>query len=86
MADYSLYGRIGNLERWARTTPEQRRTATEPAREAWARRFERQADPDGVMSEKDRAEAGERLMRAYMLRMSKAAAEARARKSKGTAA
>lgn len=76
-AQHSINGRIGAAERWGRTTAEQRERATRAAREALAERFERLADPDGVMNPADRARAAEHLKRAHMLRMSKAAADAR---------
>ena len=71
--DRSLNGRIGNAIRWSRTTSEDRRKATEPARQAWAKRWEREADPEGVMSEADRITAADHLKQVHMLRMSLAA-------------
>lgn len=80
-ADHALNGRIGALRRWAKTTSAERTAQTEAARAGLAARFEREADPDGRMSEADRAAAGERLRRAHLLRAAQASAAARRKKS-----
>lgn len=80
-AAHRINGQIGALERWGRTTAAQRQAATRAARKGMWARFERLADPDGVMSAADRIEAAERLQRAHMLRMAQAAAKSRASKA-----
>lgn len=42
-------------------------------------RFEQQADPDGVLSDEERARRADLLMRAHMLRLAAASAKARRR-------
>lgn len=75
--DRVLIARIAAAERWGRTAD--RAAATEPARQGLRARFERDADPCGLLSPQERARGAELLMRAHMLRMSRAAAEARHR-------
>ncbi len=64
LPDTALRGRVGAYTRWART--EDRVAATEPARSAFMRRFERQVDPDGVLSEEERVSRAHFAMRAHM--------------------
>ena len=45
--DRALIARIAAAERWARTPD--RSAATEPARRGLRAKFEREADPDGVL-------------------------------------
>lgn len=78
---HSINGRIGAAERWGRATSDQRERSTRAARRAFDERFERLADPDGVMSEADRIAAAAHLKQAHMLRMSRAAAAARRRRT-----
>jgi hypothetical protein len=66
---HAINGRIGALESWARMPPAQRRRRTEAGRNGLLAKFEREADPDGVMDEADRLRAAESLLRAHMLRM-----------------
>lgn len=61
----SQTGRAAALRRWA-MEPDPA-AATEKARGAFMRRFERQADPDGVMPPAERARRAEMLMRAHMI-------------------
>lgn len=51
--------------RWAELTPAQRRARTAAARYASDLKWERQADPDGVMTPDERAVAGARLRDAH---------------------
>lgn len=51
-ADRSLIARLAAHESWARTADPTARTA--PARRALLDRFEREVDPDGVLSPTDR--------------------------------
>lgn len=83
--EHRINGEIGALERWGKTTAAEREVATRAARKGQWKRFERLADPEGVMSEADRIEAAGRLQRAHMLRMSRAAAKARSRKARKAA-
>ena len=73
--DRSVIARIAAAERWARTSD--RAAATEPARRGLRARFEREADPDGVLDASERARRGHALMTAHMLRMARASAQAR---------
>ena len=52
-ADRSLIARLAAHESWARTTDPSART--EPARRALLARFEREVDPDGLLSAEERA-------------------------------
>lgn len=75
--DRALVARIAAAERWARTAD--RAAATAPARRGLAARFEREADPDGVLGPEERARRADLLMRAHMLRMARRSARARRR-------
>jgi hypothetical protein len=63
---------------WAQTPDRSARTAA--ARQAFEDRWEKIVDPDGVMSERDRAMAAEAERRAHFLRLAHKSAEARRRK------
>ena len=56
---------IAALRRWGREP--NAREATRPAREAFLRRFEREADPDGVLTIEERRVKTEKLRRAYFI-------------------
>jgi hypothetical protein len=71
----ALIARIAAAERWARTGD--RKAATANARAALRARFERQADPDGVLPPDERGRRADALQQAHMLRMSLAARKAR---------
>jgi hypothetical protein len=71
----SLVARIAAAERWGRTAD--RREATAPARSGLRAKFERDADPDNLLSPIERARRADSLMRAHMLRMSLKAKTAR---------
>lgn len=75
--DRVLVARIAAAERWARTTD--RAAATAPARRGLAAKFEREADPDGLLAPDERARCADLLMRAHMLRMARRSAQARRR-------
>jgi hypothetical protein len=66
---------MGAHRSWARTADRTARTA--PARLAAYARFERQADPDGVLTPEDRARRAEHLRQAAMAELSLRAAQAR---------
>lgn len=76
-SDRVLIARIAAAERWGRTAD--RAAATEPARRGLQAKFEREADPHGALSPQERARRADQLMRSHMLRMSRAAAQARRR-------
>lgn len=57
------------------------RETTRAAREAFARRFEREVDPDGVLSVPERARRAEAAKRAYFQRMALRSAKARRKKA-----
>ena len=83
----SLIARIAVHESWARTTDRSARTAA--ARAAFADRFEKQVDPDGVLTPDERARRAEHARQAHMTRLAlKSAQSRRARASarKGGAA
>jgi hypothetical protein len=50
---------------------------TAPARKAFLDRFEREVDPDGVLSPPDRARRAEHARKAYFTRLALASAKAR---------
>jgi hypothetical protein len=60
---------------WSRTTD--RNARTRPAREAFLRRFEREVDPDGVLSPAERGRRAQHALRAHMLRLAKQSVAAR---------
>lgn len=69
-----LYGRMGALSVHARG-----KTNTAPARAAFDARFEREVDPDGVLTPVERAKRANHARRLHFTRL--AAASAKARKS-----
>src|SRR3954454_13074957 len=73
--DRTLIARIAAAERWARTPD--RVAATEPARRGLRARFEREADPAGVLDVAERARRADALFGAHMLRLARASAKAR---------
>lgn len=73
--DRAVIARIAAAERWARTPD--RVAATEPARRGLRARFEREADPDGILGAAERARRADALMTAHMLRLARASAHAR---------
>jgi hypothetical protein len=80
-AKRALAGKIGAHESWARTTDRPGRTAA--ARRAALARFEHEADPDGVLSEEERARRARHLQQAHMARLTLASIRARRRKAAG---
>lgn len=57
------------------------RETTRAAREAFARRFEREVDPDGVLPAPEQARRAEAAKRAYFQRMALRSAKARRKKA-----
>jgi hypothetical protein len=73
--DRAVIARIAAAERWGRTSD--RAAATEPARRGLRARFEREADPDGVLDAAERARRADARMTAHMLRLARASARVR---------
>ena len=71
----SLIARIAAAERWGRTPD--RTAATAPARSGLRAKFAREIDPDGRLDAVERERRVDLLVRAHMLRMSRAAQQAR---------
>lgn len=72
--------RIAANTRWGKTAD--RTAATEKARRGLRAKFEREADPDGVMTPAAREAAADNLQRAHYLRMAaKRAANAKKRRN-----
>ncbi|MFI5729159.1 hypothetical protein ACIA49_03495 [Kribbella sp. NPDC051587] len=71
----SIHHQIAAHESWAKTTD--RAARTRAARQGLEAKFEREADPDGVMSPADRAKAVANARSAYYLRLARSSAEAR---------
>jgi hypothetical protein len=82
--DRALVARIAAAERWGRTTD--RTAATAPARAGLRAKFAREVDPDNQLDDADRERRIDSLVRAHMLRMSRAAKAARDAQSGGDAA
>ncbi len=59
------------------------RETTRAAREAFSRRFEREVDPEGVLSPAERARRAEAAKRAYFQRLALRSAQARRKKTRG---
>jgi hypothetical protein len=73
--DRAVIARIAAAERWARS--HDRTAATEPARRGLRAKFEREADPDGLLAPAEHTRRADALMTAHMLRLARASAEAR---------
>lgn len=76
--DRKVIAQIAAAERWGRTTD--RTAATAAARAGLRAKFASEVDPEGNLARVDPAELERRvdsLMKAHMLRMSRAAAKAR---------
>jgi hypothetical protein len=78
-----LAAQAAALTRWGKLgSAEDRREATQPARDKFRIRFEHEADPEGKLTPAERARAADQLQRAHMIRMSLKAKAARARAKK----
>lgn len=75
--DRAAWGRIGGLTANARHGGD---AMTAGARRGFVERFEREVDPEGRLDSAERSKRAERAMRAYMLRLAMASAQARAAK------
>lgn len=79
-AQRELAASIGSLTRWSRVHgAEARREATAPARAARQKKWELEADPEGVLSPEDLEAAVGRLKKAHYRRMALASAKTRGR-------
>lgn len=80
--DRVLIAKLAAHERWSRCTDPA--AATAAARRAFADRFERQVDPDGVLEPGKRARRAESARRAFFMRLALKSAQARrSRRSSG---
>ena len=79
----SLRARVAAHESWARTSDPSARTA--PARAAFKSRFEREVDPDGVLSEAERQRRAEHARTAYFTRLALRSSKARRKRATGKA-
>lgn len=82
-AERALVARIAASERWARV--EDRTAATAAMRKALTDKFEREADPDGVLSPDERARRAANLRTAFYARLSLKSAQARRARSRAAA-
>jgi hypothetical protein len=73
-----LIGAIGAHESWSRTEDRTARTAN--GRRAFLDRFEREVDPDGILSPEERARRAEHARKAYFQRLALKSAQARSRR------
>lgn len=78
-AERSLRARLAAHARWAKDDPVR---GTAPARQAFLDRFEREVDPDQVLSPEERARRAEHARRAHMSRLALKSVQAR-REQKG---
>jgi hypothetical protein len=80
----SVAGYIGAHESWARTPDRSARTAK--ARAAADARFEREADPDGVLDPAERARRADHLRKAHFARLALKSAQSRRASKEAVAA
>ena len=71
-----LVARLAAHSRWATADPVE---GTKAARAAFLDRFEKQVDPDGVLSPAERARRAEHARKAYFVRLAFKSAQARKR-------
>jgi hypothetical protein len=81
--EQAAWGRIGGLTTSARYGGH---AMTRPARRGFQERFEREVDPEGRLEPGERVRRAERAMRAHMLRLAQASADARAKRPSPRAA
>jgi hypothetical protein len=77
-AERALRARLAVHTSWANTNDRAARTA--PARRAALERFARQVDPNGTLSQAERARRADQAMRAHMARLALRSAQARRRR------
>jgi hypothetical protein len=73
--DRSLISRIGAAQSWANTKDRAQRTA--PGRQKFDQRFEKQVDPDGVLTPDERRRRADHARKAYFLSLALKSAKAR---------
>jgi hypothetical protein len=78
-AERSLRARLASYSSWSNTSDPTIRTA--PARKAFADRFERQVDPDGVLPEAERFRRAEAAKKAFFTRLALKSAKERRKRS-----
>ncbi|MGH3377923.1 MAG: hypothetical protein ACRDP6_24635 [Actinoallomurus sp.] len=76
-SQHAINGRIGIRTRLSKTTKADRELQATKGQAGLLARFEREVDPEGLMSEADRVEAAQQLRRAHMGRIAKASAASR---------
>jgi hypothetical protein len=81
-AQRSLNARLAAHARWSKADPVD---GTAAARKAFADRFEREVDPDGVLSPAERARRAESARKAHFTRLALASSRARAARKAGAA-
>lgn len=82
-AERTLRARVAVHTSWAKTTD--RSARTKPGTAAFLARFEREVDPDGLMSPADRAKAVENAKSAYFAALALKASKARKAKARAQA-
>lgn len=73
-SERALHARVAALTRWSQNDPV---AGTAPARQAFAGRFDRQVDPDGVLDPAERARRADRAKRAYFAALALKSAQTR---------
>lgn len=81
-AERALAARANINKRWA-FEPD-RTAATAPARRTFMERFEREVDPDGVLTPAERARRAESLRKSYFQRLALKSARARRKAKEAT--
>lgn len=80
-SELSMRGRIGAYAKWSKTDPKEGTAAARAASPGSLAYFEKQVDPEGVLSEAERLRRAEAARRAHFTRL--ALASARARRKRG---
>ncbi|MEZ5133441.1 MAG: hypothetical protein R2763_17290 [Mycobacterium sp.] len=78
-----LRAEIGAHVSWANT--EDRAARTAPARQGFLDRFEREVDPEGVLTPQERGKRADHARKAYFKRLALKSAQSRARRKGGAA-
>lgn len=78
-AERRLHASMASNVRWSRV--DDRTAATEPMRRAFLERFERDVDPDGVLSPAERARRADNARSAHYAALALKSAQARRRKA-----
>ncbi len=81
--DRVAIAKIAANTHWSKVPDRAARTAG--ARSVFLQKFEREVDPDGVMSPADRAKAAENARKAHFQRLARRSAQARKRAAAATA-